>query len=102
KRRPSEPRSHGLEVRDVLVSTARGLEDDGGSGVADDRGQEVRVDLPAADVRVALRVGVDLVAAVVAVDEVDPAGDGADLVDDRLERDAAGVGVAGVEAEAHA
>ena len=43
--------------------------------------------------------GVEVVAAVVAVHEVDAAGDRADVVDDGLQRVAAGVGVAGVEAE---
>ena len=52
-----------------------------------------------ADVGMAVGAGVEVVAAVVAVDQVDPAGDGADLVDHGLERDATGMGVAGVEAE---
>ena len=43
--------------------------------------------------------GVELVAAVVAVHQVDPTGDGAHLLDDAAEVVAARVGVAGVEAE---
>src|SRR5699024_3306042 len=98
--RPSEARADRLEVGDVLVGAAGGLEDHRGAGVAYDGREKVGVDLAGVDVRVPVSAGVELVAAVVAVDEVDAAGDRADLVDHRLQRDAAGVGVAGVEAEA--
>ena len=45
--------------------------------------------------------GVEVVAAVVAVHQVDPAGDLADVLDHGLERVAARVRMTGVEAEAH-
>ena len=53
-----------------------------------------------AEVGVPVGAGVELVARVVGVDEVDAPGDGPHLVDDGAEVVAAGVGVAGVEAEA--
>ena len=51
------------------------LADDGGAGVAHHRGQQVGVDLAGAEVGVPVGAGVELVAAVVAVHQVDPAGD---------------------------
>ena len=67
---------------------------------AADLGDRVGVDLAAADVGVPVGAGVELVAAVVGVHEVDAAGDGQHPVDDADQILAAGVRVAGVEAEA--
>ena len=72
----------------------------GAAGVAHDVGEVGAVDVTGPEVGVPVGAGVELVAAVVAVHQVDPAGDGAHLLDDAAEVGAAGVGVAGVEAEA--
>src|SRR3954451_16594305 len=93
----SQPGADGLEVGHVLVGAAGSLEHHRGTGVADDGGEQVGVDLAVADVGVPVGAGVELVAAVVAVHEVDASGDRTHLVDDRLQRGAAGGGGAGVE-----
>ena len=74
----------------MLVGTTGGLEDDRSAGPAHDLGQQVGVDPPRSDVGVAVGTGVELVATVVAVDQVDAPGDDPHLVDHRLQRDAPG------------
>ena len=71
-------------------------------GRPEHRDDELRVDLALADVVVPVGAGVEGVPGVVGVDQVDPAGDRLDPVDDAEQLLAAGVGVAGVEAEAGA
>src|SRR4030095_1170873 len=65
----------------------------------DDPDQGVEVDLALAQVLVAVPARVGLVLGIVGVHQVDAAGDGLDPVDDAVQVLAAGVGVAGVEAE---
>ena len=77
----------------------RGLADHRGPGGLDDPDQGVEVDLALAQVLVAVAARVGPVLGVVGVDQVDPAGDRLDPVDDAVQLLAAGVGVAGVEAE---
>ena len=82
------------------VDAARGLDDDRRVGGADHRHHQLRVDRAAAEVVVPVLAGVEGVLGVVGVDQVDPAGDRLDPVDQAEQVLAAGVGVAGVQAEA--
>ena len=84
----------------ALVGTAGGLEDHRGAGGADDLDQRGGLDLPVRQRGVPVAAGAGLVPRVVAVHQVDPPGDGPDVVDDGLEVEPAGLGVAGVEDEA--
>src|SRR5262249_11122904 len=61
----------------VLV---RGLADDGGARGADHPEQQGGIDGPGADVRVPVPARAELIPRVVAVHQVDPAGDGLDPV----------------------
>src|SRR5699024_2363076 len=81
------------------VPVTRGLDHDGGTGFAGDGGEAVRVALALTEVGVPVRAGAESIAGVVAVHQVDPSGDGANLVDQADELLPAGVGVAGVQAE---
>ena len=78
----------------------RGLADHRGAGRLDDPDQGVQVDLALAQVLVAVAARAGPVLGVVGVDQVDPATDRLDPVDDAVQLLAAGMGVAGVEAEA--
>src|SRR5688500_691441 len=95
----SDPGAQPGEVVAVLVGAAGRLADHGRARVADDGREQVGIDLPGPEAGVPVGAGVEVVAAVVGVDQVDPAGDPQDVLDDRLQRVATGVGVAGVEAE---
>src|SRR3546814_10764924 len=96
----SEPLAQPREVGRVLLDPAGRLTDHRRLRVPDHRGKQVRLDLSGPEVGVPVGTGVELVATVIGMDQVDPAGDGQDVVDDRLKRVATRVGVAGVEAEA--
>ena len=98
-RLPGEPVAQPGDVGGLALDAAGGLDDHRGAGGAHDVGEVGAVDVTGAEVGVPVGAGVELVAAVVAVHQVDPAGDGAHLLDDAAEVGAAGVGVAGVEAE---
>ena len=63
------------------------------------RRDRLGIDLAGAEVGVPVGAGVERVAAVVGVHEIDAAGDGEDALDDAGQLLAAGMGVAGVEAE---
>src|SRR5215471_600386 len=76
-----------------------GLGDRRDTGHADDVEQEFRLDRAGLDGRVPVAEGAELVPRVVAVHQVDPAGDGLDPVHDAGQVLAAGVGVTGVQAE---
>src|SRR5580692_10558314 len=80
----------------VLV---RGLADGRGAGRPDHPEQQRRVDGPGGDVGVPVPARAELIARVVAVHQVDPAGDRLDPVDHVGQVDAGRVGVAGVQAE---
>ena len=82
------------------VDAARRLDDDRRAGGPDHRDDQLRVDLAAAEVVVPVPAGVERVLGVVGVDQVDPAGDRLDPVDDAEQLLAARVRVAGVQAEA--
>src|SRR5690606_8112888 len=86
----------------VLAALVRGLAHDRGAGRLDDGDQQLRVDGAGADVGVAVAARPRRVLGVVAVDEVDAAGDGLDALDGVDQPLAGGPGVAGVEAEADA
>ena len=88
------------DVGGLALDAARRLHDDRRARGSDDVGEVGAVDVAGAEVGVPVGAGVELVAAVVAVDEVDATGDRPDLLDDAAEVVPAGVGVAGVEAEA--
>src|SRR5580765_146097 len=81
----------------VLV---RGFADDRRARGADHAEQQGGIDGPGADVGVPVPAGAELIPRVVAVHQVDPAGDGLDPVGRVGEVDAGRVGVAGVQAEA--
>src|SRR6266480_4780543 len=76
-----------------------GLGDRRCTGRAHDVEQEFRLDRAGLDGRVPVAERAELVPRVVAVHQVDPAGDGLDPVHDAGQVLAAGVGVAGVQAE---
>src|SRR5580658_5785193 len=76
-----------------------GLADGRGARRADHAEQQRRVDGPGGDVGVPVPARAELIARVVAVHQVDPAGDRLDPVDGVGEVDASRVGVAGVQAE---
>src|SRR5580700_11366529 len=78
------------------------LADGRGAGRADHAEQQRRIDGPGGDVGVPVPARAEPIARVVAVHQVDPAGDRLDPVDRVGEVDAGRVGVAGVQAEAHA
>src|SRR5690606_2120809 len=78
---------------------ARGLDDDRCARLAEHRAEILGRQRPLTEVGVAVGAGVEGVAAVVGVDEVDPPGHRADPLDESGELLAAGVEVAGVEAE---
>ena len=94
--------SAGSRCRPPWPSAARRLDDDVAAGGAAHVGDDRRVDLTGAEVGVPVGAGVERVAAVVGVHEVDAAGDGQHAVDDAGQVLAAGVRVTGVEAEADA
>src|SRR5437764_9511928 len=77
-----------------------GLADDRRARGADHAEQQGGIDGPGADVGVPVPAGAELIPRVVAVHQVDPAGDGLDPVGRVGEVDAGRVGVAGVQAEA--
>ena len=86
-----------------LRPSSAGLADDRGAGrLAPPRRAASGSIGPCAEVLVAVAAGAGLVLRVVAVDEVDAAGDGQDALDGVDQLLAGGVGVAGVEAEADA
>src|SRR4029434_9213613 len=95
----AEPRAKQLDVGGVLGDPARGLADHRGAGRLDDPDQGVEVDLALAEVLVAVPARVGPVLGVLAWEQGHPTGDGLDPVDDAVQVLAAGVGVAGVEAE---
>ena len=78
-----------------------GLADGGGARGADHAEQQRGVDGPGGDVGVPVPARAELIPRVVAVHQVDPAGDRLDPVHRVGEVDAGRVGVAGVQAEAH-
>src|SRR4029077_2406956 len=80
------PRDDGRLAPDA----AGGLDDHRGCGVAHDIGEVGALDVTGAEVGVPVGAGVELVAAVVAVHQVDPAGDRPHLLDDAAEGGAAG------------
>ena len=98
----------GADPRGYVLAEPADVRGEPGVGcLADDRRarrahhveQRRRVDRPGVEVRVPVGARAELVARVVAVHEVDPAGDGLDPVDYFGEVDARRVGVAGVQAE---
>ena len=87
------------DVGGLPLDPARSLDDDRRAGRPHDSDQRVAVDRPRPEVRVPVGSRVEGVAAVVGVDEVDPAGDRPNPIDDVGEVGASGPCVAGVEAE---
>src|SRR6185312_13841764 len=86
---------------DVLgLAVGRGLHDHVAAGGPDDGRDRLRLDEAGAEVGVPVGAGVEGVPAVVGVHQVDPAGDGLDPVHDAGQVLAAGMRVAGVQAEA--
>src|SRR5882762_7929057 len=98
---PADRSNRFAQELDVVgVAFSGGLDDRVAAGVADDAGDHVRVDLTVGQVGVPVGPGVERVAAVVGVDEVDAAGDRPHPIDDAVKLLAAGVRVAGIEDEA--
>jgi hypothetical protein len=83
----------------VLAALVGGFADDRRVGRFDDRYQELRGDLPGTDVGVAVRARTRRVPRVIAVHQVDAAGDRLDAIDRVDQRLARRPGVAGVEAK---
>src|SRR3546814_6758111 len=71
----SEPLAQPREVGRVLLDPAGRLTDHRRLRVPDHRGKQVRLDLSGPEVGVPVGTGVELVATVIGMDQVDPAGD---------------------------
>src|SRR6266540_1175460 len=95
----AQPSPQVGDVVALALRAARRLHNDRSAGGSDHRDDQFGVDCAVSDVLVSVPPGVERVPRVVGVNQVDPAGDRLDPVDDAEQVLATGIRMAGVQAE---